>query len=93
MIALADLAALDDILRLDVPGPDAAAAEAARARQAQLTKPPGSLGRLEALAAFMAAMSVSVHTALLSMLPLMTGITAFFSILLRVCLCTQKKRE
>ena len=54
MTALPDVAALDDILRLDVPGSDAAAAEAARARQAQLTKPPGSLGRLEDLAAFMA---------------------------------------
>lgn len=30
--------------------PDAAAADAARARQQQLTKPPGSLGELEALA-------------------------------------------
>lgn len=33
---------------------DEAAAEAARARQAQLTKPPGSLGRLEDVAVFMA---------------------------------------
>ncbi|MFC0200729.1 nicotinate-nucleotide--dimethylbenzimidazole phosphoribosyltransferase [Paracoccus rhizosphaerae] len=33
---------------------DEQAAEAARARQAQLTKPPGSLGRLEDLAVFMA---------------------------------------
>lgn len=33
---------------------DTAAAEAARARQAELTKPPGSLGRLEDLAVFMA---------------------------------------
>lgn len=44
----------------DLPAPeslpafDAAAAEAARARQAELTKPPGSLGRLEELAIFMA---------------------------------------
>lgn len=30
-----------------VPAPDQAAAEAARQRQARLTKPPGSLGRLE----------------------------------------------
>lgn len=35
-------------------GFDEAAAGAARARQAQLTKPPGSLGRLEELAEFMA---------------------------------------
>ncbi|MEO1798801.1 MAG: nicotinate-nucleotide--dimethylbenzimidazole phosphoribosyltransferase, partial [Pseudomonadota bacterium] len=34
--------------------PDQSAVEAAKARQAQLTKPPGSLGRLESLAAFMA---------------------------------------
>ena len=33
---------------------DEQAAEAARARQAQLTKPQGSLGRLEDLAIFMA---------------------------------------
>ncbi|WP_134681337.1 nicotinate-nucleotide--dimethylbenzimidazole phosphoribosyltransferase [Paracoccus ravus] len=33
---------------------DESAAEAARARQAELTKPPGSLGRLEELAIFMA---------------------------------------
>lgn len=37
-----------------LPGPDAAAREAAAARQAQLTKPAGSLGRLEELALFMA---------------------------------------
>lgn len=32
------------------PGPDAAASDAARGRDAKLTKPPGALGRLEALA-------------------------------------------
>lgn len=53
-MTLLRLAALDDILRLDLPGADAAAIDAARARQATLTKPPGSLGRLEDLAAFMA---------------------------------------
>jgi len=37
-----------------LPAFDAAAAAAARARQAELTKPPGSLGRLEELAAFVA---------------------------------------
>lgn len=37
-----------------LPGPDAAAAQAARARDAVLTKPPGSLGRLEALAEWLA---------------------------------------
>lgn len=36
--------------------PSAALAEAARTRQANLTKPPGSLGRLEALAVQLAAM-------------------------------------
>ena len=34
------------------PGPDAAAAEGAAARNAQLTKPPAALGRLEDLAAW-----------------------------------------
>ncbi|MFC2969108.1 nicotinate-nucleotide--dimethylbenzimidazole phosphoribosyltransferase [Acidimangrovimonas pyrenivorans] len=48
--ALADLGALAAVL----PGLDAEAAEAARARQNALTKPPGSLGRLEELAIFMA---------------------------------------
>ncbi|OAN60154.1 nicotinate-nucleotide--dimethylbenzimidazole phosphoribosyltransferase [Sphingomonas sp. TDK1] len=37
-----------------LPAMDAAAANAARARQQQLTKPPGSLGRLEDLAVFLA---------------------------------------
>ena len=37
-----------------LPGPDAAAVQAARARDAVLTKPPGSLGRLEALAEWLA---------------------------------------
>ena len=48
------LTSLDQILTLDLPEPDPSAVEAAKARQAQLTKPPGSLGRLESLAAFMA---------------------------------------
>jgi nicotinate-nucleotide--dimethylbenzimidazole phosphoribosyltransferase len=38
----------------DLPEPDLAALEAARARQAVLTKPLGSLGRLEEIAVFMA---------------------------------------
>lgn len=38
-----------------LPGPDTASADAAVARQARLTKPPGSLGRLESLAAWLAA--------------------------------------
>lgn len=38
-----------------LPAADTAAADAARARQASLTKPPGSLGILEDLAVFMAA--------------------------------------
>ena len=41
------------ILR-ELPGPDLAAGEAAR-RQAELTKPPGALGRLEEIAAWLAA--------------------------------------
>jgi nicotinate-nucleotide--dimethylbenzimidazole phosphoribosyltransferase len=39
---------------LDLPGGDEAAAGAVAARQARLTKPPGSLGRLEELAAWLA---------------------------------------
>ncbi len=38
----------------DLPGPDEAAAAAAITRQTNLTKPPGSLGRLEDLAILMA---------------------------------------
>ena len=38
----------------DLPDPDAAAIAAARARQDQLTKPAGSLGRLEDIAVFLA---------------------------------------
>ena len=49
--ALSDLTGLADSL----PSADAAAAEGARARQDSLTKPPGSLGRLEEIAEFMAA--------------------------------------
>src|SRR5258708_27764620 len=47
---------LDDIRSFcrDLPGGDARAAEAAALRQQALTKPPGSLGRLEALATWLA---------------------------------------
>lgn len=48
--ALSDLSGLADQL----PGADQSAADAARARQNSLTKPPGSLGRLEEIAEFMA---------------------------------------
>lgn len=51
LTTLAAIAGLADTL----PKADAEAAEAARARQNSLTKPPGSLGRLEELAEFMAA--------------------------------------
>lgn len=44
-----------------LPVADEQAAEAARARQAALTKPPGSLGRLEQLAEFMAAWRVTAR--------------------------------
>jgi nicotinate-nucleotide--dimethylbenzimidazole phosphoribosyltransferase len=48
----ADFSTLDDVACLlrDLPRPDTAAIEAARARDADLTKPPGALGRLEDLA-------------------------------------------
>ncbi|MBZ8134152.1 nicotinate-nucleotide--dimethylbenzimidazole phosphoribosyltransferase [Afifella sp. IM 167] len=51
-----DTSPLDDIRNLfqDLPKPDAAAIAAARDRQAQLTKPTGSLGRLEEIAIFLA---------------------------------------
>jgi nicotinate-nucleotide--dimethylbenzimidazole phosphoribosyltransferase len=45
---------LEAIASLDLPGFDREAAASAQARQAQLTKPPRSLGRLEDLAEFMA---------------------------------------
>ena len=47
---------LDDISALcrDLPGGDARAADAAAVRQHTLTKPPGSLGRLEELATWLA---------------------------------------
>lgn len=47
----------DDIRQLVaiLPGPSAGAREAALARQAQLVKPPGALGRLEEIAVHMAA--------------------------------------
>lgn len=42
-------------LQDDIALPDAVAADAARAHQSRLTKPPGSLGRMEEVAVFMAA--------------------------------------
>lgn len=53
MIDLATVAGFDAALAT-LPEPDGIALAAARARQAQLTKPPGSLGRLEEIAVFMA---------------------------------------
>lgn len=47
---LADFAAL----MADLPGPDAQALAGAEARNGQLTKPPGALGRLESLALWLA---------------------------------------
>lgn len=48
------LTSLDAVSDLDLPAFDSASAQAATARQMTLTKPPGSLGRLEELAGFMA---------------------------------------
>src|SRR4051794_40193926 len=47
----------DDTRRLlsDLPGPDAGAAAACRARESQLTKPPGALGRLEMISEWLCA--------------------------------------
>lgn len=53
MIHFADRAAFAGALA-DLPEPDRPAIEAAAARQAVLTKPAGSLGRLEEIALFMA---------------------------------------
>lgn len=43
------------VLLRDLPGPDSQALVAARDRDRQLTKPPGSLGRLEEIAMWLAA--------------------------------------
>lgn len=49
----------DDIRNLvkSMPGPDEAAVEAVRARDAQLTKPAGSMGKMEEIAEWLAAWS------------------------------------
>ena len=49
------VSSLDDIRKLlaEMPGPDEAAATQAGAREPQLTKPPGSLGRLEDISAWL----------------------------------------
>ena len=52
--AIDDLEGVRALLRA-LPGPDAAAAAACRARDAELTKPAGALGRLEELAEWLAA--------------------------------------
>ncbi|MCU0894740.1 MAG: nicotinate-nucleotide--dimethylbenzimidazole phosphoribosyltransferase [Rhodospirillales bacterium] len=51
------IASMDQIRALidGMPGPDAAAAAGAAAREPQLTKPPGALGRLEELALWLSA--------------------------------------
>ena len=52
--SIPDLAAVRALLR-DLPRADAVAAEACRARDSELTKPAGALGRLEELAAWLSA--------------------------------------
>jgi len=54
MDAPASLDAFRAVLRGPLPAPDGAAVQGARARDAVLTKPPGALGRLEEVAAFLA---------------------------------------
>lgn len=54
MTSSPSFSALSEISAAGLPAVDTAAAEAARARQGMLTKPPGALGRLEVLAEFMA---------------------------------------
>jgi nicotinate-nucleotide--dimethylbenzimidazole phosphoribosyltransferase len=53
MMPFRSLAEFRDLLA-GLPGPDLAARAAAEARNGQLTKPPGALGRLEGLAIWMA---------------------------------------
>lgn len=60
MIRFADPAAFASALA-DLPAPNAEALAAARERQAQLTKPAGSLGRLEDIAVFMAGWQGTPH--------------------------------
>ncbi|MBN2751230.1 MAG: nicotinate-nucleotide--dimethylbenzimidazole phosphoribosyltransferase, partial [Rhodospirillaceae bacterium] len=57
MVKTLIVSSLDDIRAIlrDLPGPDEAAAAAAREREANLTKPAGSLGRLESLAEWLSA--------------------------------------
>lgn len=56
MNSSSQLQTLDDIRQIlkDLPGPDLRAGEAAAEREPQLTKPPGSLGRLEELSNWLA---------------------------------------
>lgn len=61
--AFASLSAFRALLN-GLPGPDMAALEAARARNGQLTKPPGALGRLEDLAIWYAGWRGSARPAL-----------------------------
>ena len=57
LTTLPEIASLADVRRVlaALPGPHTDAAAEAAAREPQLTKPPGSLGRLEELAAWLAA--------------------------------------
>ena len=57
MINTAEITSMDDVRAClaGLPDPDAQAREAARAREPQLTKPPGALGRLEEIAEWLAA--------------------------------------
>ena len=57
MTKLPKITCLDDVRQImgDLPGPDREAAAAAAAREPQLTKPAGALGRLEQLSAWLAA--------------------------------------
>jgi nicotinate-nucleotide--dimethylbenzimidazole phosphoribosyltransferase len=56
MSQMPKITCLDDIRQIlgDLPGPDLEAAKAAADREPQLTKPAGSLGRLEQLSAWLA---------------------------------------
>ncbi len=78
----ADARPFDDIRSLlqDLPGPDEVAIAAVRAHEAELTKPAGSLGRLEDISAFLAGWQGSarphVHTPLVAVFAGNHGVVA-----------------
>ena len=60
MVDLQNFLSLEAVLQA-LPATDSASEKAAEAHQAQLTKPPGALGKLESLALFMAGWKQTAH--------------------------------